>query len=222
MKRVLELLLFSLTTYGLLMLCSCEKQEDIIEEEITPISFEEDPLYGRLNNNSTIEEYIEVFLEDAERHGYDTSIITSIKVDWGKEPMYKVPDAGSYSALDPTRIHIIFQKSTWDALNFDGTYVDDRKARESYYLRPDEYIPYYKLKVIYHELGHCVFGWGHTCEPGHIMTDNEPCGRLWGVPNDPTGLFNLASLQYSHEDELLDWHRAVDDIFSGREQVSLR
>ena len=52
------------------------------------------------------------------------------------------------------------------------------------------------------------------------MTDNDPCGRKEGIPGDRFGLYNLATLEYlNEENELLDWHRAVDDLFSGEEQI---
>ena len=56
----------------------------------------------------------------------------------------------------------------------------------------------------------------------HIMTDNEPCGRLWGEVGDGSfdgGLYNMATLRYQHEEELRVWDRAIDDLFSGYQQI---
>ena len=222
MKKVLEILLFSLVTFGLLTLCSCSPEE-IIGEEFIPTSFEEDPLYGTLNNNSTVEDYIEVFLKDAKRHGIDyTGLIKSTNIRWDENPIYTKPDGGSWNSGDPFNIDIILLRETWNSLNFDGTYKDGHSARPSIYFRYDEYIPYYKLKLIYHELGHDILGLTHTCEAGHIMTDNEPCGRLWGEVGDGSfdgGLYNMATLRYQHEEELRVWNRAIDDLFSGYQQI---
>ena len=75
---------------------------------------------------------------------------------------------------------------------------------------------------MYHELGHDILGLDHTCDPGQIMTNNEPCGRLYGNPGDIRGLYNMATLEYSNEkDQLVDWGRAIDDLFSGEKQIFL-
>jgi hypothetical protein len=226
MKRLLELLLFALTIYGLLMLCSCEKQEMIIEEEFVPTSFEEDPFYNVLNDDSTVEEYIDVFLKDAKRHGVDyTGLIQSMRIIREEAPIYTYYEGYSANGCDPFNNTIGILVDWWDKVNFDGTYKDGHYARKSAYNRYDEYSPYYKLKIIYHELGHEILGYGHTCEPGHIMTDNEPCGRLWGEVGDGDwngGLFNMATLRYQHDNELRVWGRAVDDLFSKHQQVFLQ
>jgi len=52
--------------------CSTE-EEDTTLTTVFP-SFEEDPLYGTLNDDSTVEDYISVFLEDAKRHGVDYKV----------------------------------------------------------------------------------------------------------------------------------------------------
>ena len=225
MKKVLEIFLFSLVVFGLLTLFSCSPEE-IIGEEFTPTSFEEDPLYGTLNDNSTVEDYIEVFLKDAKRHGIDyTDLIESVEVVWELHPMFGgVADGGTLNANDPFNIKIIILKETWDSLNFDGTFKDGRVVPKSVYFGPDKYIPYYKLKLIYHELGHDVLGYDHTCEPGHLMTGNEPCGRVWGELADGDfdgGLYNMATLRYQHEEELRVWDRAVDDLFNSNGQIFL-
>lgn len=221
MKRFLELVLFGLVTFGLSTLCSCEKDILIIEEEFIPTTFEEDPLYGTLNNDSTVEDYINVFLEDAKRHGVDyTGLIQSINIRWEKAPLYTKPNGGSWNASDPFNIDIIIGKEYWGKVNFNGTYKDGHYAYPSVYFRYEEYIPYYKLKLIYHELGHDILGLTHICEPGQIMTDNDPCGRVEGNKGDRFGLFNMATLEYLNEENpLADWHRAIDDLFDESKQI---
>ena len=52
------------------------------------------------------------------------------------------------------------------------------------------------------------------------MTDNDPCGRLEGVPGDRFGLYNMATLEYSNkETPLADWNRAIDDLFNPEKQI---
>jgi len=214
--------LLILIIIGLFSLNACNKA-DPIDEEVTITTFEEDPLYGTLNDNSTTEDYIEVFLADAKRHGVDyTGLIQSesIEIVWREEEIFTYYNGYSTNGCDPYVNKIGLLKEFWDKVNFNGTYKFNPNAYPSVYGRYNEYIPYYKLKLIYHELGHEILGYAHTCEPGHIMTDNDPCGRLEGNVGDRWGLYNMATLEYSNKENLLkDWHRAVDDLFSQNQQV---
>lgn len=221
-KKIIEWII--LIVLGSLIAISCETQDIITDSEIivnTSTSFETDELYGRLNNDSTVEDYIDVFLEDAKRHGIDyTGLIESINVRWDEGGLFTTYYGGSWNASDPYNIDIMIGKEFWEALNFNGTFKDGRYSYPSPYFRSDEHVPYFKLKIIYHELGHDILGFTHTCSAGHIMTDNDPCGRKEGIPGDRFGLYNLATLEYlNEENKLLDWHRAVDDLFSGEEQI---
>jgi hypothetical protein len=226
MRVIIMKKLLLLTTF-LLVLFSCSPEEVKIESatsfEDDELSFEDDELYGRLNNDSTAEDYINVFLEDAKRHGVDyTGLIQSTTIIWRDAPLYMDTNGGSWNSIDPFNTGINILASFWEEINFDGTYKDNRDAFPSVYFREDQYIPYHKLKLMYHELGHDILGLDHTCDPGQIMTNNEPCGRLYGNPGDIRGLYNMATLEYSNEkDQLVDWGRAIDDLFSGEKQIFL-
>ena len=223
MKRLLEIILYSSVVFGLLTLCSCSKDEiqtgEVKIESAT--SFEDDELYGRLTNDSTVEDYINVFLEDAKRHGVDyTGLIQSTNIRWEESPLFTNYNGGSWNAGDPYNIDIMIGREFWKHLNFDGTFKDGHYSYPSVYFRVEEYIPYYKLKLIYHELGHDILGLTHICEPGQIMTDNDPCGRLEGIPGDRFGLYNMATLEYlNKENPLADWNRAIDDLFTPESQT---
>lgn len=240
MNKSFKILTLSLIAFNLLVLISCSPEE--ITTPTPPTSFEEDPLYGTLNNDSTMEDYINVFIQDALRHGVDyTSVIKTISPQFDPSPMLTrgIADGWVTTGCDPTKIGFTILKETWDSLNFDGTFKDGRESKPSVYFTYDQnakyhlHIPYYKLKLVYHELGHDLLGLGHTCAPGHIMTDNDPsfvgyCGRLYeeGIGEEyygdiNGGLFNMATLVYQHEEELRDWNRAVDDLFSQKEQYFL-
>ena len=205
MKKVLEILLFSLVTFGLLTLCSCSPEE-IIEEEIIPTSFEEDPLYGALNDDSTPEDYIKVFLQDAKRHGvdfpnyeeYDIEIIYN-----EDDPLSYGGWAGRQCELYGIRIGI---NAIWDNMLFNGRDIS----------RPDwnDYLPYFKIKFMYHELGH-TFGLDHTClAEGHIMSGDDGSGCEGVGEIDIHNHVGLWALKYNASKEVYDWNRAVDDMFN--------
>lgn len=205
MKRVLEIVLFSLVTYGLLTLCSCEKDVLIIEEEFVPTSFEEDPLYGTLNDDSIPEDYIKVFLQDAKNHGIDFPEYEEYNI----EIIYYLDPSGSIGGwggqqceLYDIRLGIGFE---WERYKFNG--VDKNRP---YW--PD-YIPYSKILLMYHELGH-IFGLNHTCIEGHIMSGNDGTGCVGEGQLDLDDNVGIWALRYNSPDYIRNFNRAVDDMFN--------
>lgn len=199
MKRTLELVLFALTIYGLLTICSCQKleEEETIIEDLTPKSFEEDPLYGQLNNNSTPLEFIDVFLQEAELYGYDfRSTITDIEVIPGVDQngdgyLNESVDicASSFAVCDDARITIVICPYVWERNDFRG-----------------------KFELMWHELGHDVLNLDHTLVGGHIMSAG--LGEITSGP--PT---NSGDLIYNTNISKWSWKRAVKDMFELKDQV---
>ena len=224
MKRLLEIILYLSVTFGLLTLCSCSKDEiqKVYVEEVkiesatysdfplnpiitTDNLFENDDFYSVLNDDSTPEDYIKVFLLDAKRHGVNLPEYDEyeIKIQIIQTPL----SYGGWSneSCNPYVIDITIN-SIWDNMYFNGR----DKSRPEWV----DYLPYQKLKLMYHELGH-EFGLNHTCIPeGHIMGGDDGSGCNDEGDIDLDNYVNLWILKHNAEDLTYDWGRAVDDMFS--------
>lgn len=197
MKRLLEILLFALVIYGLLTLSSCEKQEIIQEEEEEQVntSFETDELYSQLDENSTVYDFIDVFIQDAKSYGWDFEN-QEIQIDWLDSV---IPNGGAWTtgSCNDEIISLHLLKCAWD------------NTCEGYNAQKWTFID--KIKIIYHELGHDLLKLNHICTSGHIMSDFS----LPGCTISVTGSTRVAmgDLKYNADDPLFDWKRAVKDMF---------
>ena len=172
--------------------------------------FENDEFYGVLNDESTPEDYIRIFLLDSKRHGlelpeyeeYDIELIYN-----EDDPLSYGGWAGRQCELYGIRIGI---NSVWDNILFNGRDIT----------RPEwvDYLPYFKLKLMYHELGH-TFGLDHTClSEGHIMSGDDGSGCVGVGEIDIDNFVGMWTLKYNASEELYDWERAVSDMFNKVDQ----
>lgn len=156
----------------------------------------EDELYSQFDSNP--ESFVKVFIADAKRHGVDLSNVNldNIEIEIRENGL----TAYSAASCDPNNVRIGIRKDLWE-------------------LQKDMFNTEWKFRwlvgVIYHELGHDLLKLRHLCAGGHIMTGNHqsPQGECNGREE------NLYDLKYNNEDLVINWQRAVEDMFSGKGQV---
>jgi len=234
MKRVLEVIMLGLATYGLLTLCSCSKDEtiepeiEVLEEKVDLImevlgipapptgtagptttneintSWETDEYYSRLvDPESTPNDYLEVFLDEAEAHGlYFRDKIE--RVIWAG---YGTPGSRGDST-----------GWTGGACNDDLVCISVPDGED--YNWGMMSLPH-RLMFMYHELGHDLLNLKHICEPGHHMTGWTTCMDLYGNTDKLRHNgeeINQNALTYNNPDPVLDWKRATKDMFDGHKQ----
>ena len=154
-----KILLFSIA----LTVLSCAKEEkQELEEEMT-VTEEEvptDPLYAKLNEDSTLDDYWEVFREDAIRSGrLDPGQDKTVTLFFGSEPDFAsgvtADHAGrAYSVCNDEAVSFEIIQSFWE----DYTIVQ-------------------RLYVFYHEAGHARYNYRHPCEANevcNVSTDDLP------------------------------------------------
>lgn len=158
----------------------------------------EDELYSQLNSDP--KSFVKVFIADAKRHGVDLSHVNLDTIEFEIKDMELV--AYSAASCDPNNVRIAVKTGLWE-------------------LHKDMFNTEWKFRwlvgVIYHELGHDLLGLRHLCAGGHIMTGNHqsPQGECNGREE------NLYDLKYNNEDLVINWQRAVEDMFSGKGQVHI-
>lgn len=156
----------------------------------------EDELYSQFDSNP--ESFVKVFIADAKRHGVDLSNVNldNIEIEIRENGLI----AYSAASCDPNNVRIGIRKDLWE-------------------LQKDMFNTEWKFRwlvgIIYHELGHDLLKLRHLCAGGHIMTGNHqsPQGECNGREE------NLYDLKYNNEDLVINWQRALDDMFSGKGQV---
>jgi hypothetical protein len=158
----------------LLLIFACSSDEN---EGMEPQQEEEeyvitDPFYADLDNNSTLEDYWELFQRDAIRSGKtDPGTDRDVYVFFGTEPDFAsgvtADHAGrAYTICDETDIRFEIIESFWE----DFTIVQ-------------------RLYTFYHEAGHARYKYRHPCENGeacNIDTSNLPIMWRSIPPGDTT------------------------------------
>jgi uncharacterized repeat protein (TIGR02543 family) len=156
----------------------------------------EDELYSQFDSNP--ESFVKVFIADAKRHGVDLSHVNleTIEIEIRENGLI----AYSAASCDPNNVRIGIRKDLWE-------------------LQKDMFNTEWKFRwlvgIIYHELGHDLLKLRHLCAGGHIMTGNHqsPQGECNGREE------NLYNLKYNNEDLVINWQRALEDMFTGKGQV---
>jgi len=146
---------------------------------------------------SNINSIIKMFFEDIERYGGTSTFkAEEVEVVWINYGGYGAGGGGSCD------IPTIYLDPFWFEEALKGKFYDKKN---------------HELGVIYHELGHAVFGLDHLCESGHIMTgwhgarDGTECRGDKDVTN-VSDLISIAHLEYDHENKIKSWKRAVEDM----------
>lgn len=169
MKRVLEILLFSLVTFGLLTLCSCEKEDKLIiyntEELIQLIKTNQlenypinkielhelrENLYSKKHE---LEEYLNIFLWESKQYGLDLSYIRdyNIILEEKEGPFYPNNDGVQASGYtlgmgNEELIHIVVDSKHLFGNNYDNPEISGHAV----------------AKIIFHELGHDILNLEHV------------------------------------------------------------
>lgn len=147
------------------LIISCSKKESRIEKEEMTIVDEviTDPLYSNLDEQSTLEDYWDVFREDAIRSGrLDPGLNKTVNLFFGNEPDFAsgvtADHAGrAYSVCNDEVVSFEIIKSFWE----DYTIVQ-------------------RLYVFYHEAGHARYNFRHPCEFNEVCSINtEDLPIMW-------------------------------------------
>lgn len=156
----------------LFVACGSEEEEPMIEEEEEEEYVITDPFYADIDNDTTLEEYWEIFRQDAIRSGkVDPGLDRNIFVFYGTEPDFAsgvtAEHAGrAYTICDESDIRFEIIQSFWE----DFTIVQ-------------------RLYTFYHEAGHARYKYRHPCESNEICnvsTANLPIMWRSIPPGDTT------------------------------------
>ena len=156
----------------LFVACSSEEEEPMIEVEEEEEYVITDPFYADIDNDTTLEEYWEIFRQDAIRSGkVDPGLDRNIFVFYGTEPDFAsgvtAEHAGrAYTICDESDIRFEIIQSFWE----DFTIVQ-------------------RLYTFYHEAGHARHKYRHPCESNEICnvsTANLPIMWRSIPPGDTT------------------------------------
>lgn len=156
----------------------------------------ENELYSKLKPFDA-RSFVEVFIADAKRHGVDLSNVNLDNIEFEIKKLNAV--AYSLASCDPDNVRIAINEDLWKFNN--EIFTNELKFA-------------WLVGVVYHELGHDLLSMSHLCAGGHIMTGNHqaPKGECNGREE------NLYDLRYNSEDSIINWQRAVEDMFIGRGQ----
>ena len=161
----------------LLTLFSCgnvEEEEEIIESDVIAqeeLEEEVDPFYAAIDENSTLEEYWELFIADAIRSGKpDPGYGRTMNLFFGNEPDFAsgvtADHAGrAYYVCNDETVSFEIIKSFWE----DFSVVQ-------------------RLYTFYHEAGHARYKYRHPYERSEVTSapDNYPIMWLSMVPENST------------------------------------
>lgn len=154
-----------------------------------PNNYTEDPLYSKLNQNSTPLEFVNVFIEEASLYGHD--FINTVK----NIQIRNNPGAYSLAACD---------ENTFIDINLNQNGGGDSWSTWDFA---------HKMMIIYHELGHDLLQLQHICLPGHHMTGWDFCNGDTSPLLHNGREINQQDIKYNTTDPVLDWKRATKDLF---------
>ena len=166
---ILYMPLFLFTLFS----CGNEEEEAIGSDEIAQEELEEevDPFYATIDENSTLEEYWDLFVADAIRSGKpDPGYGRTMNLFFGNEPDFAsgvtADHAGrAYDVCNDETVSFEIIKSFWE----DFSVVQ-------------------RLYTFYHEAGHARYKYRHPYERSEVTSapDNYPIMWLSMVPENST------------------------------------
>ena len=147
-----------------ILLSNCDKgsvqeEETIVQENIVAIV---DPFYADLDENSSLEEYWELFVADAIRSGKpDPGSDRNINIFFGSEPDFAsgvtADHAGrAYDVCNQETVSFEIIKSFWE-----------------------DYSVVQRLYTFYHEAGHARYRYRHPCESSECTAAPEDYPIMW-------------------------------------------
>ena len=147
-----------------ILLSNCDKgsvqEEETIEQENTVAIV--DPFYADLDENSSLEEYWELFVADAIRSGKpDPGSDRNINIFFGSEPDFAsgvtADHAGrAYDVCNQETVSFEIIKSFWE-----------------------DYSVVQRLYTFYHEAGHARYRYRHPCESSECTAAPEDYPIMW-------------------------------------------
>tara|TARA_B100001093_G_C26687909_1_gene953477 strand:- start:20 stop:613 length:594 start_codon:yes stop_codon:yes gene_type:complete len=147
-----------------ILLSNCDKgsvqEEETIEQENTVVIV--DPFYADLDENSSLEEYWELFVADAIRSGKpDPGSDRNINIFFGSEPDFAsgvtADHAGrAYDVCNQETVSFEIIKSFWE-----------------------DYSVVQRLYTFYHEAGHARYRYRHPCESSECTAAPEDYPIMW-------------------------------------------
>jgi hypothetical protein len=147
-----------------ILLSNCDKgsvqEEETIEQENTLAIV--DPFYADLDENSSLEEYWELFVADAIRSGKpDPGSDRNINIFFGSEPDFAsgvtADHAGrAYDVCNQETVSFEIIKSFWK-----------------------DYSVVQRLYTFYHEAGHARYRYRHPCESSECTSAPEDYPIMW-------------------------------------------
>ncbi len=152
-----------LVQFVLLLFFACkkeQKEEELIENIEAEVIV--DPFYAVLTEDSSLEDYWSLFVEDAIRSGkVDPSMGKSVTIFFGNEPDFAsgvtADHAGrAYNICDDETISFEIIKSFWE----DYTIVQ-------------------RLYTFYHEAGHARYKYRHPCEANECTSLPKDIPIMW-------------------------------------------
>jgi hypothetical protein len=163
MKKIPQKFTF-LTFIICILLSNCDKgsvqEEETIEQENTLAIV--DPFYADLDENSSLEEYWELFVADAIRSGKpDPGSDRNINIFFGSEPDFAsgvtADHAGrAYDVCNQETVSFEIIKSFWE-----------------------DYSVVQRLYTFYHEAGHARYRYRHPCESSECTSAPEDYPIMW-------------------------------------------
>ena len=147
-----------------ILLSNCDKgsvqeEETIVQENTVAIV---DPFYADLDENSSLEEYWELFVADAIRSGKpDPGSDRNINIFFGSEPDFAsgvtADHAGrAYDVCNQETVSFEIIKSFWE-----------------------DYSVVQRLYTFYHEAGHARYRYRHPCESSECTSAPEDYPIMW-------------------------------------------
>ena len=156
---------FAILTFIIcILLSNCDKgsvqEEETIEQENTVVIV--DPFYADLDENSSLEEYWELFVADAIRSGKpDPGSDRNINIFFGSEPDF----ASGVTADHAGRAYDVCNQET---VSFE--------IIESFW---EDYSVVQRLYTFYHEAGHARYRYRHPCESSECTAAPEDYPIMW-------------------------------------------
>ena len=183
--------------YWILVKFDYDNYPKMWELNLSQNGFLSDPVYGN-KDYTDIRSYIQMFFQDVERYGGVTNFNENdVRVVWTD---YGGQGAGGGGSCDEPTLWLDTQY--WN-INANGKFYDKFN---------------HFLGVVYHELGHAIWGLDHICASGHIMTGwhgaraGKDCRGIKDV-NYAGELTTIGHLKFNQSGLGIDsWQRAVKDL----------
>ena len=174
MKKILYIWIFHLPLYSFILFSCASEEEELSEPEVVQEELEEeevDPFYAVIDENSTLEEYWDLFVADAIRSGkVDPGSGRTMNLFFGNEPDFAsgvtADHAGrAYDVCNDETVSFEIIKSFWE----DFSIVQ-------------------RLYTFYHEAGHARYKYRHPYERSEVTSAPYNYPIMWQsmVPENST------------------------------------